>query len=266
MAWVPLHVHSQYSILRSTASVEDIVARAQELSCPAIALTDQGNLFGAVEFYKECVAKGVHPIIGCEIYVAPGSRFDKKKEHGSSFGYPLTLLVQNQIGYQNLCKLSSAAHLEGFYYVPRVDKELLALCSEGLLCLSGPLYGKLASCILQQQEKALEEEIAWLSLTFPGRLYLELQRHKMSEEAIAEDEMVQEPWLVQRYEEYVAQQEVVFARLIALSKERGIPCVATPDIHYIHRKGWRAHEILLNIQSGETCETWERDSAGRPKG
>src|SRR5579864_3493898 len=118
MNWIPLHVHSQFSILDATSSVEDLVAKAKEFGMSALALTDKGNMYGAIEFYKECKGAGIKPILGCELVVAPGSRLDKKRVPGIPVGFPLILLAKNRKGYQNLCKLSSIAHLEGFYYTP----------------------------------------------------------------------------------------------------------------------------------------------------
>ena len=126
MSWVPLHVHSQYSILDAPASVDAIAEKAAEFKMPAVALTDQGNMYGAVEFFKACKAVGVKAIIGCELFVAPQSRLDKKRIPGMPHGFTIVLLAKNQLGYKNLCALSSLAHLEGFYYTPRIDKELLA--------------------------------------------------------------------------------------------------------------------------------------------
>ncbi len=266
MGFVPLHVHSQYSILNSTIAVEDLVSKAVETGCSALALTDQGNMFGAVEFYKTCRAAKVKPILGCELALAPFSRLDKKRIPGFSAGYPLILLVKNSLGYKNLCKLSSYANLEGFYYTPRIDRELLEQFSEGLICLSGPLNGKVASWIVQDKEVELLEEVDWLQKVFKDDLYFEVQRHSMSFEQITEDGMNQEPWLYQRQVEFAQNQEKVISRLKKLSKERGIPCVVTQDIHYLKREDWRAHEILMNIQSGEPCEILEKDSAGNVKG
>src|SRR4051812_15481879 len=124
MTWIPLHVHSQYSILNSTAAIDDLVEKAKNSSVPALALTDEGNMYAAVEFYKACKGAKIQPIIGCELQLAPGSRFDKKRIPGTPPGFPLILLAKNREGYQNLCRLSSQAHLEGFYYTPRIDKEL----------------------------------------------------------------------------------------------------------------------------------------------
>lgn len=265
MGWVPLHVHSQYSILNSTAQPSALASKASEYGCSSIALTDQGNMFGSVEFYKACIANKIKPIIGCELFKAPFSRHEKKRIQGFSAGYPLVFLVKNKIGYKNLCKLSSIAHLEGFYYTARVDRELIEQFSEGLICLSGSLNGPIASWILQSKEKELAEEVEWLKKTFKDDFYFEVQRHRMSEAQIIADQIRMEPWLYQKYESFVQNQEQVIDRLRRLSSEYGIPCVATQDIQYIQREDWKAHEILMNIQSGEPCEIWEKDSAGNAK-
>ncbi len=265
MSWVPLNVHSQFSILDSTASVTALAEKAKSLGIGSLALTDQGNLYGAVDFYKACKAAGVKPILGCEIWLAPGSRLEKKRIPGSQNGYPVVLLAKDKKGYQNLCKLSSLGFLEGFYYQPRIDKELLAQHREGLICLSGPISGRLGGLILQGDEEALKKEIEWFQGVFGVDFYFELQRHIMDEEKIREQGMDKESWLLQNYREHVAAQEKVNAKLIELSKTTGIRCVATNDIHYIEPDDWRAHEILLNIQSGEPCEIWERDSRGNLK-
>jgi DNA polymerase-3 subunit alpha len=265
MAYVPLHVHSQFSILDSTASVVALAEQAKKLGCPALTLTDQGNLYGVVDFYKACKAVGVKPIIGCEIWLSPGSRADKKRIPNSPNGFPIVLIAQNQQGYQNLCKLSSFGFLEGFYYQPRIDKELLKQYSEGLICLSGPVAGRLGHLITQGTEEELLAEIAWFQSVFGERFYFELQRHRMSEAQISADGIDRETWLLQAHREFVLAQEKINATLIRLSKTMGIRCVATNDIHYIERSDWRAHEILRNIQSGEACEIWERDSRGNLK-
>ncbi len=265
MSWVPLHVHSQYSILDSTASIEDLVAKAKEQGLLALALTDQGNMYGAIEFYKECQSAGIKPILGCELSLAPGSRLDKKKIPGVPAGFPLLLLAKNQTGYRNLCKLSSIASVEGFYYTPRIDREVLEKHVDGLICLSGPLEGRLAYLIVQGREKELVEEAQWFQKLFGEDFYFELQRHKMSEEDVRKDGMDKEGWLYQNHRDYVRNQEVVGARLKDLGKELGILCVATNGVHYIDRSDWKAQEILMNIQSGEPCEIWEKDSSGNPK-
>lgn len=240
--YIPLNVHSQFSILDSTASVSALAAKAKEFGLPALALTDEGNLYGAVDFYKACKAVGVKAIFGCEIWMAPHSRLDKKRTPGIPNGTPIVLLAKNNVGYKNLCKLSSIGFLEGFYYQPRIDKEVLLLYKEGLICLSREV-----------------SDVEWYFDLFGEDFYLELQRHPLV------DEDVQESWLLQRYRDFVTSEEKRNQELIAIGQKMGIALVATNDIHYIEKEDWRAHEILLNIQSGEVCEIWERDSAGNPK-
>jgi len=263
--WVPLHVHSQYSILDSTASLKELAAKAALFKMPALALTDQGNLHGAVDFTKECKGKGIKPIIGCELYVAPGSRHEKMKMGRLKAGYPIVLLAKNKAGYKNLCKLSSLAYLEGFYYTPRIDRELLQQCNEGLVCLSGPISGKIAELIINDEEENLRQEIQFLHDLFKDDFYFELTRHQMSQEQMQADGMDRESWLLQVAQDYMAKQEKVAARLKLLSAELGIPLVAANDSRYIDREDWRAHEILMNVSSGEPCEIWEKDSQGNLK-
>ena len=265
MTWVPLHVHSQYSILDAAAPIDEIAARASELNLPACALTDHNNLFGAVDFYKACKEVKVKPLIGVEIDVAPTSRFEKKKEAGLRPSYHLTLIAKNKQGYHNLCKLSSLAYLEGFYYTPRIDNDLLKQHSEGLICLSGCLNSKVAAEALYGSREKVIEIIRWHQALFGEDYYLELMRHPMSAEDLHNDDMTQEAWLLQKYRDYIARQEKVNHLLIELSAEFNIPLVATNDSHYMNREDWRAHEILLNVQSGEPCEIWEKDSFGNPK-
>ncbi|NGX50876.1 MAG: DNA polymerase III subunit alpha [Chlamydiae bacterium] len=266
MAWIPLHVHSQFSILDSTASLQDLAEQASLHNISALALTDSCNMFGTVDFYKACRAVGVKPIIGCEVMVAPTSRHEKSRVSGHFVGYPLILLAKNRVGYRNLCKISSIGFLEGFYYTPRVDREILEAHAEGLICLSGPIQGRLAQFIIQDREEEMDEEIAWCRRVYGENFYFELQRHSMSNEQIQSEGIDGESWLYQRYLDYVKNQEKVVSRLISLSKERGVAALATNDTHYIHREDWRAHEILMNVQSGEPCEIIERDSFGNPRG
>ncbi len=258
MTWVPLNVHSQFSILDSTASVAALAKRAKELNIPAIAVTDQGNLYGAVDFYKACKTNGVKAIFGCKIWMAPNSRLEKKKIYGSRNGFPIVLLAKNETGYRNLCKLSSLGFLEGFYYQPRIDKEVLEKHREGLICLVGGVNSPLGYKLLQGTD--VVEELKWYHSLFREDFYLEIQRHPLNEE-----EMGTEGWLVQRARDFVRDQKLVEERFISLSKEFGIPLVATNEIHYLDKEDWAAHEVLLNVQSGEPVETWERDSMGNPK-
>ncbi len=158
--FVHLHNHSEYSLLDGAARLTDMVKKAKELGMPAVALTDHGVMYGVVDFYKLAKKEGIKPIIGCEVYVAPRSRFEKTPRREES-AYHLILLAENQVGYQNLCALSSYAFTEGFYYKPRVDKELLRRYSEGLICLSACLAGEIPQAFLQEDEekaRAIAEE------------------------------------------------------------------------------------------------------------
>ncbi|MDN3507151.1 MAG: DNA polymerase III subunit alpha [Simkaniaceae bacterium] len=265
MTWVPLHVHSQFSILDSTASVKKLAQMAAEYQMPAMALTDQGNLHGAVDFFKACSAAGVRPIIGCELFVAPQSRLDKMRIPGQKPGYPIVLLAKDKEGYRNLCKLSSKAYMEGFYYTPRIDKELLKQHAGGLVCLSGPMQGKIAQLIGEEDEEALKEEITFYHELFGEDFYLEMTRHLMSEEQMLADGMDRESWLIQASQDFQKKQEAVGQRLLSLSKEWNIPVVATNDSRYMERSDWKGQEILMNVSSGEPVEIWERDSQGNPK-
>ena len=260
-----LRVHSQYSILDASASVTDLVQRAVQNQMPAMALTDHGNLFGVIDFYKACKDAQVKPILGCEFYVAPQSRLEKTKIHGQRAAYNLTLLAKNKQGYQNLGKLSSAGYLEGFYYYPRIDVELLKKHREGLICLDGSLGTRLAHEILQGNAESVQSQLVRYHELFGEDYYLDLQRFLMSPEDIQADGFHQESWLLQQYQDFMKRQQKVNETLLALSRQQGIPLVATNDVHYLDREDWRAHEILMNIQSGEPCEIWEKDSYGNPK-
>ncbi|WP_068467055.1 DNA polymerase III subunit alpha [Candidatus Protochlamydia phocaeensis] len=264
-SFVHLRTHSQYSILDASASLYELVQRAAQEGMGSLALTDHGNLFGIVDFYKACKEAKIKPVIGCELYVAPHSRLDKTKNPGMRAAYNLTLLAKNKQGYQNLCKLSSAGYLEGFYYYPRVDQDLLKQYSEGLICLTGSLGTRLAHEILQGTPESVLSQLKWCQDTFGNDCYLDLQRHSMSSEDIQADGLYQEAWLIQQYQDFAARQKKVNEALVQLSRQHGIQLVATNDIHYVDREDWRAHEILLNIQSGEPCEIWEKDSYGNPK-
>lgn len=264
-SFVPLHVHSQSSILDALSTVESLAEKSKEFGFPACAITDHGNLYGAVDFYKACKSQGVKPIIGCEVYVAPGLRTEKKKEHGAKAAYHLTLLAKDKEGYNNLCILSSKGFLDGFYYHPRIDKELLTRHSKGLICLSGCLQSMISEKALTGDIKALHEEIEWHRTLFGEDFYLELMRHPMTDAEMRKDGMHLESWLQLQYRDFIERQEKVNQALIAASKELNIKLVATNDSHYIERDDWKAHEVLLNIQSGEPCEIWEKDAYGNLK-
>lgn len=265
MTWIPLHVHSQYSILDSTASVQALAKKAAEHSLEAIAITDFCNMYGAVDFYKACKNVNVKSIIGCELMVAPGARFEKKKVIGKPSGYPIVLLAKDKEGYRNLCKLSSMAFTEGFYYTPRIDAELLQQHAKGLICLIGSYDSEVSQLLLNAQEEVAHKKIQWFLEIFKEDLYLEIQRHEMSEEAIKADGMMQEGWYYQKHLDYIQNQKRLNSKMINLSEQLQVRCIASHDIHYIERQDWQAHEILMNIQSGEPTEIWEKDSQGRPK-
>jgi DNA polymerase III subunit alpha len=228
--FVHLHLHSQYSLLDGAIRLDDLIAKAKEYGMPAAAVTDHGNMFGALEFYLACKGAGIRPIIGSEVYVAPGSRFDK--EPGSSpdvsSSYHLILLCTNLQGYRNLSRLVSAGYKEGFYRRPRIDKELLAAHSDGLIALSACLKGELATLCCRNRLDEARECARWYAETFPGRYYIELQENGIPEQTTANE------------------------RLLAISRELGLPPVATNDCHYLNREDARAHEVLLCIQTGKT--------------
>lgn len=265
MSFVSLHTHSQYSILDCTISIPALALKAKELGMKALALTDHGNMFGAVDFYKACKEHGIKAIIGCELWVAPTSRFEKKRVHAEPPGYPLVLLAKDKKGYQNLCKLSSLGYLEGFYYYPRIDKELLLKYSEGLVCLSGSTFSRISSLAAADDMTLLMEEVNWYRDLFKENYYFELHRHFMAEDRILADGMNSESWVRQNLLDYTEKQKKVIDRLLEISRKTGIKYVAANDAHYLERGDFKPHEILINIQSGEPCEIWERDSKGNPK-
>ncbi len=265
MTFVPLHVHSQYSILDSTLSIESIASKAKEFELPAVALTDFCNMYGAVEFYKTVKYKGIKPIVGIEIMVSPTDFREKKKLPGHAAGYPVILLAENAKGYQNLCKLSSLAFTDGFYYFPRIDMKLLKEYSEGLTCLSGPFYGRIGGFAAACDIPALRESVDEFLLIFGEKFSFEVSRHRMSDENLQKYNVDQESWLYQKFKDVTEKQEKIISTLIDLGKEKGILTVATNDTRYLENEDWRAHEVLMNISSGEPCEIWERDSFGNPK-
>jgi len=233
--FIHLHLHSQYSLLDGAIRFEEAFELAKKFRMEAMALTDHGNMFGAVEFYQAAIKHGIKPIIGCELYVAPGSRTEKKTGEGEESNYHLTLLVKNETGYFNLLKLVSLAYLEGFYYKPRVDKELLNRHHEGLIALSGCLKGEIAfNASRGEMKKALQAGEEYRKIFSPDRFYIEIQKNG------------------------VENQHLLNQRLIAIGRELSIPLVATNDCHYLHRKDAKAHEVLLCIQTGKTLQESQR--------
>ncbi len=233
--FVHLHVHSQYSLLDGAIRIHDLVTRAKEFKLPAVALTDHGNLFGAMEFYTQVQASGIKPIIGCEVYVAPGSRFDQSARQGETTSHHLILLCENEKGYRNLCVLVSRAYQEGFYYKPRVDRELLEEFNDGLICLSGCLSGEVPKRLLAGDEEGALEAAEWYRNLFsPARYFLEVQANGLEE------------------------QTKVNRGLIDLAGKLDLKLVATNDCHYLDRADHHAHEILLCIQTQKKLDDPDR--------
>ncbi len=228
MSFVHLHLHSEYSLLDGACRLKDLVSKAKTMGQNAVAVTDHGNMFAAVDFYLEAKAQGIKPIIGCEVYVAPRSRFDKESEFDSS-PYHMILLCENMTGYRNLIKLVSLAWTEGFYRKPRIDDSLLEEYHEGLICLSACLAGELPRLILSgDMDGAMEKAAYYQKLFGKDNYFLELQRHFMDE------------------------QETVNSGLREISKRLGIPLVATNDCHYVNKSDADTHNILLCIQTNHT--------------
>ncbi len=233
--FVHLHVHSQYSLLDGACRIPELVEAARRHRMPALALTDHGNLFGAIEFYDACMKAGVKPILGVEAYIAPGSRHEKEAKGIQEASFHLILLAKDETGYRNLLKLVSVAHLEGFYYRPRIDKEVLAQYSKGLMGLSSCLQGEIPYWLARDEEKKASQAAAELVALFePGDFYLELQDHG------------------------IADQRKILPRMMELSRRLSLPLVVTNDLHYLEKSQARAHEALLCIQTQTTLEDPKR--------
>lgn len=235
--FVHLHLHTQYSLLDGAIKIPDLIAKVKEFKMPAVAMTDHGVLFGAMEFYSSVQASGLKPIVGCEVYVAPGSRHEKGARNGDAKANHLILLCENIKGYKNLCKLVSLGFHEGFYYKPRVDKELLEKYNEGLICLSACIKGEVADKILKGDDKGAYEAAVWHKEVFnSNRYFLELQENGIEE------------------------QRKVNEKLIDFASKLDVGIVATNDCHYLDQRDHRAHEILLCIQTGKKLEDANRMS------
>ncbi|MBO4687763.1 MAG: DNA polymerase III subunit alpha [Clostridiales bacterium] len=231
--FVHLHLHTEYSLLDGAIRIKRLAARLKELGMTACAITDHGSMYGTVEFYKAMTEEGIHPIIGCEVYVAPRSRFMKEAE--DRVYYHLILLAKNDEGLINLNRLVSAGFTEGFYYKPRVDHELLEKYSEGLIAMSACLSGEVASKILKDDPDAAKETALWYDRVFGrGNFYLEIQSNQIPE------------------------QQKVNTHLIRLSNETGIPLVATNDCHYMYKEDAESHEVLLCMQTGKKMSDPDR--------
>jgi DNA polymerase-3 subunit alpha len=232
--FVHLHVHTQYSLLDGAIRLDDLFKRAAGYGMPAVAITDHGTLFGAIEFFEKAAACGIKPIIGCEMYIAPRSRFDKSPADNRELAH-IILLAENQQGYRHLCRLATAAQLEGFYYRPRIDRELLAECAPGLIALSACLHGEIPRRILEGRMDLAEQAACRYRETFgENRFFLEIQNNGLSE------------------------QDRVNEALIEIGRRLSIPLVASNDCHYLSREDVRAHDVLLCIQTGRTVNDTER--------
>jgi DNA polymerase III subunit alpha len=229
--FVHLHNHTQYSLLDGASLLVELVKLAQLYNMPSLAITDHGNMFGAIEFYLLCKSAGIKPIIGCEMYLAPASRFDKSSHGIHDAAYHLVLLAKDDEGYHNLMKLVSIGYLEGFYYKPRIDKEILSAYSKGLICMSACLKGEIAHLILSNQmEQARKTAGEFNDLFGKGNFYLEVMDHGIPE------------------------QKKVNTALSKISRDLGIGLTATNDCHYLQRQHAKAHEALLSIQTQTTLD------------
>ena len=231
--FVHLHIHSEFSLLDGANRIKDIPVIAKKLGMDAIAITDHGAMFGVIDFYKECKANGVKPIIGCEVYVAPRTRHDKDPNLDSKYNH-LILLAKDKQGYQNLSKLVSLSYTEGFYYKPRIDKEILEKYHKGLVCCSACLAGEVNQAILNNDIEEAKRVALWFKNLFGEDYYLEIQNNGVKEQVL------------------------VNQKLIELSKELDIPLVATNDAHYSTREDAYNHEVLLCIQTGKKMSDEDR--------
>ena len=240
--FVHLHNHSDYSLLDGAQTISTLAETMSDLKMDTVALTEHGNLFSAIEFYKAAKKTGIKPIIGCEIYVAQGSRLDKTPKRDGGWGNNhLILLVQNYTGYLNLIKLVTTGYLEGFYYRPRIDKELLREYSDGLICLSGCLKGEVQEFAVRGNLESAKKAALEFGEIFPGRFYLELQSHGIDEEDIAR-------------------------KVISnLAKELDLPLVATNDCHYARKEHWEAHDILFCLGTGKDRDDPNRQRYATPE-
>ena len=231
--FVHLHIHSEFSLLDGANRIKDIPVRAKELGMKAIAITDHGVMYGAIDFYKACKKEGIKPIIGCEVYVAPRSRYDKEPNIDNRYNH-LILLAKNNQGYKNLSKLVSIGFTEGYYYKPRIDLEVLEKYHEGIICLSACLAGAVNQALLNGQNEKAEEIALWHKRVFGEDYYIEIQNNGIKEQVIANQKLVQ------------------------LARKLNIPLVATNDAHYLKREDAYNHEILLCIQTGKRMSDEDR--------
>lgn len=234
--FVHLHLHSEYSLLDGACQLKRLVERGRELKFPAMALTDHGNMYGAVDFYRAAMDAGIKPIVGCEVYIAPKSRMLKKTtNHGKDAYYHLGLLAKDETGYKNLVKLVSAGFLEGHYYKPRIDKELLEQHKEGLIAMSGCLGSEVPQLILKEKLDQAKETVDWYKQTFGAEnYYLELQNHGIREQTLVNQQLI--PW----------------------AKDFDLKLIATNDVHYINKSDSHAHDCLICLGKQTTLDDTKR--------
>lgn len=234
MSFTHLHLHTEYSLLDGAARIKDVVTRAKELGMEALAITDHGVMFGVIDFYRECQKQGIKPIIGCEVYTAARKMTDKTPELDKHQGH-LVLLAKNNEGYKNLIKIVSLGFTEGYYYKPRIDKDVLRQYSDGIIALSACLAGNVQHRLLRKDYEGAKKEASELLEIFgEGNFYLELQDQGLEEEMAIKDDMLR------------------------LSKELGVKLVATNDVHYVNREDAKAHDVLLAIQTATTLDDENR--------
>ena len=231
--FVHLHIHSEFSLLDGANRIKDLPVRAKELGMDSIAITDHGVMYGVIDFYKACKKEGVKPIIGCEVYVAPRSRMQKEPGIDNHY-YHLILLAKNNEGYKNLSKLVSLGFVEGYYYKPRIDRDILEKYHEGLICLSACLAGEVNQALLNGQTEKAEEIALWHKSVFGEDYYIEIQNNGIREQVLANQKLIQ------------------------LARKLDIPIVATNDAHYLKREDAYNHEVLLCIQTGKRMSDEDR--------
>src|SRR5687768_549311 len=232
--FVHLHLHSEYSLLDGACRIEELLDKAVELKMPAMAITEHGNMFSSVIFHDQARKRGINPILGCEVYVAPGDRRTKSGTPGETANH-LVLLAETSEGYHNLIKLVSSGYTEGFYYKPRIDKELLARHAKGLIGLSSCLKGEVAEGLSHHQEKkAIEAAAAYRDILGRNNFFLEMQWHGIEE------------------------QRSVNAGLPAIARDLGLPLVCTNDVHYLRETDAHPHDVLLCIGTGKAFSDTKR--------
>ncbi|MBC7323543.1 MAG: PHP domain-containing protein, partial [Acetomicrobium sp.] len=234
--FVHLHVHTEYSLLDGAIKIKDLVSRAKEWDMGAVAVTDHGVMFGAIEFYYECMKQGIKPIMGCEVYVDPKGHTRREGQGGN---YHLLVLAENEEGYRNLVKLVSIANVEGFYYKPRVDYDLLSKYSKGLIASSACLAGEVPSLILSDRyDEAKEKALLYRDIFGEGNFYLEIMSNGLPEQAVANKHVIE------------------------LARKANIPLLATNDAHYLESSDADWHEILLCVQTNSTVNSKNRFQFG----